>query len=88
MPFLIFFGILVVVILPCIKMVRQSEEYVVERLGGYLTTWTVGLHFKVPFIDRVASKVTTKEQVVDFPPQSVITKDNVQCRLIRLYIFR
>lgn len=88
MPFLIFFGIIVVVILPCIKMVRQSEEYVVERLGGYLTTWTVGLHFKVPFIDRVASKVTTKEQVVDFPPQSVITKDNVTMQIDTVIYFQ
>ena len=54
---------------------------VIERLGGYLTTWSVGLHFKVPFIDRIAKKVILKEQVVDFPPQPVITKDNVTMRI-------
>ena len=61
----------------CIKIVPQANAIVVERLGGYLTTWSVGLHFKAPFIDRVAKKVLLKEQVVDFPPQPVITKDNV-----------
>ena len=71
----------------CIKIVPQANAIVVERLGGYLTTWSVGLHFKAPFIDRVAKKVLLKEQVVDFPPQPVITKDNV-CRSIPLYTSR
>ncbi len=65
----------------CIKIVPQANAYVVERLGGFLTTWSVGLHFKVPFIDRVAKRVTLKEQVVDFPPQPVITKDNVTMQI-------
>ena len=61
----------------CIKIVPQANAMVVERLGVYLSTWNVGLHIKVPFIDRIAKKVILKEQVVDFPPQPVITKDNV-----------
>ena len=66
-----------VIIASCVKIVPQAQAYVVERLGGWLDTWTVGLHFKAPFIDRIAKKVILKEQVVDFPPQPVITKDNV-----------
>lgn len=77
--------ILVVVILllviSCIKVVPQAYAMVIERLGAYLTTWPVGLHFKVPFIDRVARNVNLKEQVVDFPPQPVITKDNVTMQI-------
>ena len=65
----------------CIKIVPQANAIVVERLGGYLTTWAVGLHFKAPFIGRVAKKVLLKEQVVDFPPQPVITKDNVTMQI-------
>ncbi len=61
----------------CIRIVPQAQAMVVERLGAYLDTWGVGIHFKVPFIDRVAKRVLLKEQVVDFPPQPVITKDNV-----------
>ena len=81
-------GVLVVVIvliiwilLTCIKIVPQAQSYVVERLGAYQDTWLVGLHFKVPFIDRVARKVNMKEQVADFPPQPVITKDNVTMQI-------
>lgn len=77
--------ILVVVILllviSCVKVVPQAHAMVIERLGAYLTTWSVGLHFKVPFIDRVARNVNLKEQVVDFPPQPVITKDNVTMQI-------
>ena len=77
--------ILVVVILllviSCVKVVPQTHAMVIERLGAYLTTWPVGLHFKVPFIDRVARNVNLKEQVVDFPPQPVITKDNVTMQI-------
>lgn len=77
--------ILVVVILllviSCVKVVPQAQAMVIERLGAYLTTWPVGLHFKVPFIDRVARNVNLKEQVVDFPPQPVITKDNVTMQI-------
>ncbi|MGL4484189.1 MAG: SPFH domain-containing protein, partial [Anaerovoracaceae bacterium] len=60
-----------------IRIVPQANSYVIERLGAYKTTWTVGLHFKIPLIDRVAKKVSLKEHVMDFPPQPVITKDNV-----------
>lgn len=64
-------------ILNNIRIVRQSEAYVIERLGAYKETWSVGLHFKLPIVDAVSNKVPLKEQVVDFPPQGVITKDNV-----------
>lgn len=72
----------------CIKIVPQANAIVVERLGGYLTTWSVGLHFKAPFIDRVAKKVLLKEQVVDFPPQPVITKDNVTMQIDTVVFFQ
>ena len=72
----------------CIKIVPQAHAVVVERLGGYLTTWSVGLHFKAPFIDRVAKRVLLKEQVVDFPPQPVITKDNVTMRIDTVVFFQ
>ena len=72
----------------CIKIVPQANAIVVERLGGYLTTWQVGLHFKAPFIDRVAKKVLLKEQVVDFPPQPVITKDNVTMQIDTVVYFQ
>ncbi len=65
----------------CVKIVPQAHAYVVERLGAYMDTWGVGIHFKVPFIDRVAKNVNLKEQVVDFPPQPVITKDNVTMQI-------
>lgn len=65
----------------CVRIVPQAQAYVIERLGAYNGTWSVGMHFKVPFIDRVAKKVTLKEQVVDFAPQPVITKDNVTMRI-------
>ena len=78
MPFLAALVILIVIILlSCINVVPQARAYVIERLGGYQGTWGVGIHFKIPFIDRVARKVDLKEQVADFPPQPVITKDNV-----------
>lgn len=73
--------IVVIVLISCIKIVPQAHSYVVERLGGFQATWDVGIHFKVPFIDRVAKRVILKEQVVDFPPQPVITKDNVTMRI-------
>ncbi|MCI6676693.1 MAG: SPFH/Band 7/PHB domain protein [Clostridiales bacterium] len=73
--------VVLLILASCIKIVPQASAYVVERLGGYLGTWGVGLHFKVPFIDRVAKKVNMKEQVVDFPPQPVITKDNVTMKI-------
>ena len=65
--------ILIVILVRNIRIVQQARAYVVERLGAYKTTWNVGIHFKVPFIERVAKIVTLKEQVADFPPQPVIT---------------
>ena len=80
--FLVFIIFLVVILaLSCIKIVPQASAYVIERLVAYQGTWSVGIHFKVPFIDRVARKVVLKEQVVDFAPQPVITKDNVTMRI-------
>ena len=69
------------IVLSCIKIVPRAQAYVVERLGAYQSTWSVGLHFKTPFIDKVAKRVLLKEQVVDFAPQPVITKDNVTMRI-------
>lgn len=80
--------IIIVIIINCIKIVPQAHAMVIERLGGYLTTWSVGLHFKVPFIDRIAKKVILKEQVVDFPPQPVITKDNVTMQIDTVVFFQ
>ena len=69
--------VVIALLISCIKIVPQANAYVVERLGAYHATWSTGMHFKVPFIDRIAKKVSLKEQVIDFPPQPVITKDNV-----------
>ncbi len=73
--------IILCVLASCIKIVPQAHAFIVERLGGYQCTWSVGLHFKVPIIDKVARKVLLKEQVMDFPPQPVITKDNVTMQI-------
>lgn len=73
--------LVIIVALSCIRIVPQASAFVIERLGAYQETWSVGLHFKVPFIDRVARRVVLKEQVVDFEPQPVITKDNVTMRI-------
>lgn len=82
MPYLILLLVVVVIVMiSCVNVVPQAHAYVVERLGGYQATWDVGIHFKVPFIDRIAKRVLLKEQVVDFPPQPVITKDNVTMRI-------
>ena len=80
--------LLVIIISSCITIVPQAKAMVIERLGGYLTTWSVGIHFKVPFIDRIARKVNMKEQVVDFPPQPVITKDNVTMQIDTVVFFQ
>ena len=72
----------------CIKIVPQAHAYVLERLGAYSETWNVGLHFKLPIIDRVARRVNLKEQVVDFPPQPVITKDNVTMQIDSIVFFQ
>ena len=77
----IILGIAILLIVSNIKIVPQAHAYVVERLGGYKETWGVGLHFKMPILDRVARRVSLKEQVVDFEPQAVITKDNVTMQI-------
>lgn len=86
--FVLLMVLLLVVLASCIKIVPQAQAYIVERLGGYLATWSVGVHLKVPFIDRVAKRVTLKEQVVDFPPQPVITKDNVTMQIDTVVFFQ
>jgi len=84
--FLIVIGILIVV--TNIRIVPQAHAFVIERLGAYQTTWDVGLHVKIPFVDRVAKKVSLKERVVDFPPQPVITKDNVTMQIDTVVYFQ
>ena len=89
MPILIILFILVVVfIIPCIKIVPQAKNYVIERIGSYYQTWGNGLHFLIPFIDRVAGTVTLKEIVKDFAPQPVITKDNVTMQIDTVVYFQ
>ena len=80
--------IVILVLVSCVKIVPQANAFVVERLGAYQGTWEVGLHFKVPFIDRVAKRVLLKEQVVDFAPQPVITQDNVTMRIDTVVFFQ
>ena len=79
--FLVIVVIAVLILISCVKVVHQAQAVVVERLGAYLSTWNTGLHFKLPIIDRVARRIDLKEQVVDFPPQPVITKDNVTMQI-------
>ena len=74
-------AIILIILIMNIKIVPQTNAYIIERLGGYHTTWTVGIHFKIPFVDRIAKKVNMKEQVVDFKPQPVITEDNVTMQI-------
>ena len=85
---LILFFIIIMAMLSSIRIVPQANAYVVERLGAFKETWSVGLHIKVPFIDRVARRVNLKEQVVDFPPQPVITKDNVTMQIDTVVYFQ
>jgi regulator of protease activity HflC (stomatin/prohibitin superfamily) len=80
--------ILVLLIATNVRIVPQASAFVIERLGGYFATWSVGLHFKIPFLDRVAKRVNLKEQVVDFPPQPVITKDNVTMQIDTVVFFQ
>ncbi len=80
--------IVICILISCIKIVPQAQALVVERLGGYQGTWGEGVHFKVPIIDRVAKRVLLKEQVVDFAPQPVITKDNVTMRIDTVVFFQ
>ena len=84
----ILLAVVLIILVNCIKIVPQAHAMVVERLGGYLATWGVGLHFKMPFLDRVAKKVILKEQVVDFPPQPVVTKDNVTMQIDTVVYFQ
>ncbi len=86
--FVIFLVVVLVILASCIKIVPQTQAFVIERLGGYKCTWSVGLHFKVPIIDKVARRVILKEQVVDFAPQPVITKDNVTMRIDTVVFFQ
>ncbi len=89
MPFLIILLVIVIaVIMSSIRIVPQAYAYVIERLGTYTGTWSVGMHFKTPILDKVAKKVTLKEQVVDFAPQPVITKDNVTMRIDTVVFFQ
>lgn len=80
--------IVLVILASCIKIVPQAQAVVLERLGAYKETWNVGIHFKVPFIDNMARRVVLKEQVADFPPQPVITKDNVTMRIDTVIFFQ
>ncbi len=79
--------ILIIIIIKNFQIVPQSHAYVIERLGAYKTTWSTGLHLKIPFIERVAKRVSLKEQVVDFPPQPVITRDNVTMQIDTVVYF-
>mgnify|MGYP000922539539 CR=1 FL=1 len=85
----VIFAILILLIISsCVRIVPQANAYILERLGGYQATWEVGLHFKLPLIDKVAKRVLLKEQVADFPPQSVITKDNVTMKIDTVVFFQ
>ncbi|QUO31516.1 paraslipin [Faecalicatena sp. Marseille-Q4148] len=78
---IMFLVLIVLLLVSCVKIVQQAQALVIERLGAYQATWNVGVHFKIPILERVARKVDLKEQVVDFPPQPVITKDNVTMQI-------
>ena len=81
-------AIAIVILISCIKIVPQATAQVVERLGSYRATWTTGMHFKIPFIETIAKKLTLMEQVADFPPQPVITKDNVRMQIDTVVFFQ
>jgi len=86
--FVLFALVILVLLVSCIRIVPQAQALVVERLGAYLDTWSVGIHFKMPFIDRIAKRVVLKEQVVDFAPQPVITKDNATMKIDTVVFFQ
>ena len=86
--FLAFVIILIIVVISNVKVVPQAYAYVMERFGAYSTTWETGLHVKIPFIDRISKKVSLKEQVIDFPPQPVITKDNATIQIDTVVYFQ
>ena len=81
-------ALLLLILASCVKIAPQAQAFIVERLGGYQGTWEVGMHFKTPFVDRVAKRVNLKEQVVDFDPQPVITKDNVTMQIDTVVFFQ
>ena len=87
-PVIILVVLIIVILIKNIVVVRQSRAYVVERLGAFHSVWGVGIHFKVPFIERVAKAVSLKEQIADFPPQPVITKDNVTIQIDTVLFFQ
>ena len=78
----------IVIVVANIKIVPQSKAYVIERLGAYSTTWQTGFHIKIPFIEKISKQVSLKEQIVDFPPQPVITKDNVTMQIDTVVFFQ
>ena len=80
--------VILLIVVTNIVIVPQSMVYVVERLGSYSDTWSAGLHVKIPFIERIAKKVSLKEQVADFPPQPVITRDNVTMQIDTVVFFQ
>jgi len=88
LPIILLVIVLLVIMVRCIYVVQQSRAYVVERLGAFSTVWQVGMHFKLPFVERVAKRVSLKEQVVDFAPQPVITKDNVTMQIDTVIYFQ
>ncbi|MDI9493147.1 MAG: stomatin-like protein [Bacillota bacterium] len=88
LPVLLLIVIAIILIVSNIKIVPQAHAYVIERLGAYNGTWQVGLHFKIPLIDKIAKKVSLKEHVIDFPPQPVITKDNVTMEIDTVIYFQ
>ncbi|HBI73912.1 MAG TPA: peptidase [Lachnospiraceae bacterium] len=86
--FVIFIVAIILLVISNIKVVPQAQAYIVERLGAYKETWDVGLHFKIPLIDKVANRVSEKEKILDFPPQPVITKDNVTMQIDTVVYFQ
>ena len=88
LPIILLVVVVLVILVRCIYVVQQSRAYVVERLGAFSAVWQVGMHFKMPFIERVAKRVSLKEQVVDFAPQPVITKDNVTMQIDTVLYFQ
>ena len=85
---LIIFAVVVLIIFANVRIVPQATEFVIEILGKYRTTWGAGIHVKIPLIERVAKRITLKEQVIDSPPQPVITKDNVTMQIDTVVFFR
>lgn len=88
MEFFVLFLIILVLVVTNIRIVPQANAYIVERLGAYQTTWGVGIHILIPLIDKIAKKISLKEQVIDFPPQPVITKDNVTMQIDTVIFFQ